>query len=359
MMRPLELVVRAGRTLFFRTPRVPALKHRPLHCSCFLRNARVEGGFEGMSADAEPAEKESEGSLEEDYSEEQRDAILHTLNTASESELAAIKLLRGKKSSSIVQYREQHGPFLDLDSLVNVPFFQHKITVKVFDSILNPVQTVPNKERKSVSRTGARFIKPDINRERLEAANSIVSIVFGLRKLAWAHVDRRMTVLDWQQVLWHRFMQGAHQPHIYLEDISSAVSNIPKADFYVLEKPGISIQHTNLFPVILHLRTVEAMLYTLLDAQYAAGGHHQVLSMVRNAVGSHFDLIVGTSRTSGLEHVQKLILESVTERQPRIHFPQDMVVHYRNLLQSKGPNRNEEMADALLQAIAFYELVVF
>ncbi|KAG8428913.1 hypothetical protein GDO86_018887, partial [Hymenochirus boettgeri] len=149
---------------------------------------------------------------------EEADSILHVLNTAPESELAAIRLLRGKKSSTLVQYRQQYGPFLDLDSVVKVPYFKHKITMKVFDSILNPADRDTRKERKSDSRSTARFIKPDLPAERLENAESIVSIVFGIKKIAWAHVDRTMTVLDWQQEEWHRFMKGTYFAHVYLED---------------------------------------------------------------------------------------------------------------------------------------------
>ncbi|OCT63195.1 hypothetical protein XELAEV_18044293mg [Xenopus laevis] len=302
---------------------------------------------------------ETEESLNAAYTDEEADTILHVLNTAPQSELAAIKLLRGKKSASIVQYREQHGPFLDLDSVVQVPHFKHKITVKVFDSILSPVDKDAKKERRPESRSSVRFIKPDVPTERLQATESIVSIVFGIKKIAWAHVSRSMMVHDWQQQEWYRFMKGPYFAHMYLEDVSAVVSKLPVADFYVLEKPGISLQNTSLFPVMLHMRTVEAMLYAMLNMQYEADGEHRVLSMARSTVGKHFDIMVGESRTSGLEIAKQLLTHSVSQEEPRVRFPQDAIFHYRNHLQPRGQNRNEELCDALLQAIAFYELAVF
>lgn len=132
---------------------------------------------------------------------------------------------------------------------------------------------------------------------------------------------------------------------------------MPEADFYVLEKSGLSAQNSNLFPVTLHLRTVEAMLYALLQTSCMQHGQYKVLSMARNAVGKYFGLMVGDARTSGLDFVKQLLLESVTQEKPRVNFPKDRVVHYRNILTSKQ-RREEELCDSLLQAVAFCELLI-
>ncbi|KAM4692447.1 transcription elongation factor, mitochondrial [Rhinophrynus dorsalis] len=353
MIGSLEVVLRAGRNLLLR----PHWRFRHVNCSRCLAHSLVGGDLEEKSSLSNPAESDPFGSLNKAYTQEQADAILHILNSAPESELAKITLLRGKRSASIVQYRQEYGPFLDLDSLLSVPHLKHKVTVKVFDAILNLANREVKRERRLDSKNSTRFIKPEISEDRLSATQSIVSIVFGIRKLAWAHVDRGLTVWDWQQEEWHRFMKGPYLPHVYLEDISSAVSKLPRADLYVLEKPGISIQNSNLFPVTLHLRTVEAMLYCMLNTRYNKEGEHCVLSMVRNTVGKHFDLMVGDSRTSGLEIVKQLLTESAVHGQSRVCFPPDLVYRYRSQFQTRGQNRSEEMCDALLQAIAFYELL--
>ncbi|XP_078257592.1 transcription elongation factor, mitochondrial [Rhinoraja longicauda] len=284
----------------------------------------------------------------------ERDAILQVLNTASREELSGIKLLRGRKSANIVQHRLESGPFTHLQSLLQVPLFKHKTILKVCQSILSPLQEPAKREKKL---HGLKFIKPDVERKRLLAAKTIVSIVIGIRRIAWAHVDNNLTVLDWDQEESHRYMKGPYQPSLYLEEISSAVSKIPAAEFYVLEKPGISTQNTNLFPVTLHLRTVEAMLHGLLCPHYPQDGQHRVLSVVRTAVGKHFQLMVGEARTSGRELIQQLMVDSVTQENPRVVFPQDALARYRRLFQRAGPDRGEEMCDALLQAIAFYEFL--
>lgn len=139
--------------------------------------------------------------------------------------------------------------------------------------------------------------------------------------------------------------------------ISSVVSRLPEADFYVLEKNGLSALNTNLFPVTLHLRTVEAMLYALLDKTFAQEGQHKVLSMARNFVGKHFGLMVGDSRSSGIDLVKQLLLESVTLAKPHVNFPRDRVAIYQNLLSANKSWRDEELCDSLLQAIAFHETI--
>lgn len=123
----------------------------------------------------------------------------------------------------------------------------------------------------------------------LQDASSIVSVVCGTNKIAWTHVDRGMMVLDWQQVDCPNFLRGTYLASSYLSDVrvqavepspvchrypaelllcsqvSAVVSLLPSTDFYVVEKPSVSVQNTALFPVMAHLRTVEAMLFALLE----------------------------------------------------------------------------------------------
>lgn len=106
------------------------------------------------------------------YSPEQRDTILQLLNTAAASELAGVKLLRGRKSLSIVEYRSKHGPFRSLESLVKVPLLKHKSAVTVFNSILNPV-----KKEKKVKISLAKFIRPEVDRSWLEVSLGHVKLV--------------------------------------------------------------------------------------------------------------------------------------------------------------------------------------
>lgn len=80
--------------------------------------------------------------------------------------------------------------------------------------------------------------------------------------------------------------------------------------------------------------------------------------MMRTAVGRHFGLMVGESRTSGAQTVRQLMTESVTQKFPRINIPSDLLMKYRNSFQMGNSKRGgEQLCDALLQAVAFYELL--
>ncbi|XP_076149867.1 transcription elongation factor, mitochondrial isoform X2 [Alosa pseudoharengus] len=337
------------------TGSLPAVSPRYLQCTCCWRSRITVAGFDALNGSlSSELCSDDKQSLDAFYTPEQRAAILQLLNNATESELASIKLLRGRKSVNIVEYRSRHGPFKNLESVINVPLVKHKSAVIVFNSILNPPE---KKEKRKAKIQLAKFIRPEIDRGHLEEANTIVSVICGTNKVAWAHMDRALTVLDWQQHECSSFMKGTYMASAYLEEISSVVSHIPDADFFIVEKPGISMQNTTLFPVMAHLRTVEAMLFALLTQRQEASDSPRVLNMMRVAVGRHFGLIVGESRTSGAQVVRQMMTESVTKKSPRVTFPHDLLVKYRNAFQMGSRNRGEELSDALLQAVAFYELL--
>ncbi|XP_074045076.1 transcription elongation factor, mitochondrial isoform X2 [Macrotis lagotis] len=348
-----------GKWKYFQATLCPSL-YQPLLSCCQRKSIAPVKKTDFVSISSDESLKDTGKRLEDLYSSEQKSAILQVLNTASENELAAFTFLRGRKSVNIIKHREKHGPFQDLESLMEVPLFQYKITVKVCDSILQP-ESNRNKKHKRISENWAlgKIIKPRIERKKLKAANSVVSIVFGKEKIAWAHLDSKLTVLDWQQGNNFKLMKETDTP-VYLEKISSVVSEIPEADFYILEKRKFPLQQTALFPVALHFHVVEAMLFSLLNKSFAQDGEHRVLSMSRTMVGKHFGLMLGSLRTSGVTMVQQFLSDSTVKAEPRVTFPPESVVRYRSMVEiTDGRERREELWDSLLQAVAFYELLVF
>ncbi|XP_020502052.1 transcription elongation factor, mitochondrial [Labrus bergylta] len=354
----------AGRSGLFRRPQhaaLPELELRYLQCTCCWRSRVPVAGFETLDSTLSSPFSEA-SSCDEDarpldacYTSEQRQTILHLLNTATRERLADVKLLRGRKSLNIVAHRTKNGPFKSLESVVDVPLLKHKSAVTVFNSILNPV-----KKEKKVRIQLAKFIRPEVDRTWLEEATNVVSIVCGTQKIAWAHVDRGMTVLDWQQLDCPNFLRGTYMASAYLNDVSALVTLLPSADFYIIEKSSISVQNTTLFPIMAHMRAVEAMLFALLEPRNTPPDSNippRVLNMMRTAVGRHFGLMVGDARTSGAQAVRQLMTESVTQKLPRINFPPDLLMKYRNAFQLGSRRGGEELCDALLQAVTFYELL--
>lgn len=60
-----------------------------------------------------------------------------------------------------------------------------------------------------------------------QAISSIVSIVFGTRRIAWAHLDRKLAVLDWQQSECFQLMKGTYVSSVYLEEVRQLYIQIP------------------------------------------------------------------------------------------------------------------------------------
>lgn len=126
-------------------------------------------GFETLngtlSSTNEPCKEDGSRTLDTCYTAEQRDAILQLLNTATLAELGGVKLLRGRKSLNIVEYRTKNGPFKTLESVVNVPLLKHKSAVTVFNAILNP-----DKKERKVRIQLAKFIRPEVDKSWLEVS---------------------------------------------------------------------------------------------------------------------------------------------------------------------------------------------
>ncbi|XP_072501090.1 transcription elongation factor, mitochondrial [Notamacropus eugenii] len=347
-----------GKWKYFQVALCPSL-YQPFLSCCQRKSVAPVKKTDFVSVSSDESLKDNGKKLEGLYSSEEKSTILQVLNTASLNELAAFTFLRGRKSVNIIKHREKHGPFQDLESLMEVPLFQYKITVKVCDSILQPILKTEKKEKRTPENWSlGKITKSKIERKKLKAANSIVSIVFGKEKIAWTHLDSKLMVLDWQQGNNFKLMKETSSSSAYLETISSIVSEIPEADFYILEKRTFSLQQTALFPVVLHFHIVEAMLYSLLNKTFAQDGH-RVLSMSRNVVGKHFDLMLGNVRTSGMAVVRQFISDSTSKAEPRVSFPSENVMRYRGMMEIHGRERKEELWDSLLQAVAFYELLVF
>lgn len=79
-----------------------------------------------------------------------------------------VKMLRGRKSVNIVEYRSRNGLFKDLESVVNVPLLKHKSALIAFNSILNPPE---KREKKKGGKTQlAKFIRPEVDKSLLEVS---------------------------------------------------------------------------------------------------------------------------------------------------------------------------------------------
>lgn len=145
---------------------LPELELQYLQCTCCWRSRVPLASFDTLnsalaSSLSQPSKGDSSRPLDTFYTLEQRNVILQLLNTASASKLAGVKLLRGRKALSIVEYRKNNGPFTTLESVVNVPLLKHKSAVTIFNSIINP-------EKKERKERMTKFILPEVDKAWLQ-----------------------------------------------------------------------------------------------------------------------------------------------------------------------------------------------
>lgn len=167
-MAPCAFICIAGNYgLFFNTSSsLPEYELRLLHCTCCKRSRITVAGFNTVNAsDSSEFCQEDSKPLDSCYTAEQRAFILQRLNTATESELAQVKLLRGRKAVNILSYRTRHGPFNSLESVINVPLLKHKSAMVVFNSILKSDEV---KDRRKGKVHLAKFIRPEVDRALLK-----------------------------------------------------------------------------------------------------------------------------------------------------------------------------------------------
>eukprot|EP00058_Branchiostoma_floridae_P009981 XP_002595469.1 hypothetical protein BRAFLDRAFT_69145 [Branchiostoma floridae] len=150
-----------------------------------------------------------------------------------------------------------------------------------------------------------------------------MSIKAGLKHLSWAHLCRDGTLHDWDIQEVPCFLSGRFQAHEYLEAVSQIISTLPPADLYLLEQQTIK-NDPSMAPLKLHFRSVEVLLYSLLNRDFSDTREHKVVSMSYAAVGRYFGVYVSGSRTSGRSMIHDIVKDSRESLNPRVAISQEM-----------------------------------
>lgn len=136
--------------------------------------------------------------------------------------------------------------------------------------------------------------------------------------------------------------------------VCGAVQQLPKADVFVMEGRTHRIPNLRVVPFLINLRTVEAMVITLLSHNRLDCGQHTVFATRPHTVRRFFRLGLGGEQISG-QHLLKAMkanrpdpaLEGVT-------VPEELWSRYF----SQTSVQQEKFCNSLLLATAFYKLIV-
>ncbi|XP_066292525.1 transcription elongation factor, mitochondrial-like [Branchiostoma lanceolatum] len=291
--------------------------------------------------------------LDTTYSPEDKETLLSVFNTASVQQLQQMRALKGLTADAIVTHRTLHGHYQTLGSLLAVEGVGRTTLKKVCERILNPTSDSDNEGGRGQVSSKAIY-KPQLHQDTLQRVWSVLSIKAGLKHLSWAHLCRDGTLHDWDIQEVPCFLSGRFQTHEYLEAVSQIIANLPPADLYLLEQQTIK-NDASMAPLKLHFRSVEVMLYSLLNTDYSDTREHRVVSMSYTAVGRYFGAYISGSRTSGRSIIHDIVRESRESLNPRVAISQDMAW---NFLGRKDGIVKDSLCDCLMQALAFVEIVL-
>lgn len=134
------------------------------------------------------------------------------------------------------------------------------------------------------------------------------------------------------------------------------LDEVPKSDLYILEHKSFAMTTKTAYQVILFLRTLESLIFGMLNANYADTGDLECVSISQQRVGKHFGLIVGTRRRSGQAIVKSLLRRGLSEENQKV------VVKFRpedaEMFENANNFEKELLANTVLKAVSFFDNMV-
>ncbi|KAL9956521.1 hypothetical protein ACROYT_G038005 [Oculina patagonica] len=309
--------------------------------------------------------------------EEKKQVILKALNNRSLEDLSNTKGIGKSKATSLVQYREHFGPFQSIEELFQIKGFGAAFFKKLEEA--GELAAVTKKTSK-----GLESIQELLSRNRKEVISEIVSIDIGFQNAAWVRMDKDKQVLGWSRA--QILKPKPYNPAVFRPLVQEFVNKVPKTDIYVVEMQShrIGKQTASLLPFAVHLRVFEAMLTCLLPGL--------VIPFDPMHTSKHFCLPAGGSKKRAAVNLVESLFrdrkneepfetqcEQFLKEQQGMEGSEDFVESFisnppgsfagsnnKPLLQVspkfvnyfKSCDKKDDLSDCLLQALAFFDLIV-
>ncbi|XP_046404456.1 uncharacterized protein LOC124169770 isoform X2 [Ischnura elegans] len=224
--------------------------------------------------------------------------------------------------------------------------------------------------------------------------NSVVGIHIGTKSLYWVKVDRHRNVIEWSNADLFPTVDAGRKmtlPKLFAL-MDGMAENIPFSDVFVLETPHQRVLSSVSSPAVIanaiFRSQILAILLTILNLRLENEDateeyYHKVFLLKQRTVSRFFNLLVGSERVSALALVDFILgikashnaadlseimdensqegnqsMDMSNSRNPLIspvNASSSIIESYRAL----EPVERESMSQALLSALAFYDLVVF
>ncbi len=303
-----------------------------------------------VSPEVKSTETNNTGS---NHTDEDAASILKFVNTASVAELAATRHVSSYMAKHISSHRDEHGPFASVADLLQVPGIGTQRLQTICRGIMRPPLEVAVGKR-----DGSKADKIGIANSRIEAVKDVVAVDIGLKHMSWVHMSRDRWVGEWKLKDIVGITSGKWDPPSYLKIITETITEMPKPDLYVLQHKSYSNANKSTFPMFLFQRTMECMLYASLNYDAEDTGTLRAVSIPQLQIGRYFNLQVRGVRMSGQELVANLIGEGVDRgaegQDPSVRIAEEDA----DIFHSATKHEREHLSNCLLQAIAFFDLMV-
>jgi len=289
-----------------------------------------------------------EASLESSYTNEQQDNILKVLNDSTIEELCEYDVTKSR-AASLVRHRRKKREFAKVDDILEVDGFGLGLIQTLCDSIVYGLSKDTKKRHKSIWQ---RICTPRISEDLKTSLSSVVSMHILPTEILWLQLGRDLTLMEWELMSTEKNSSYNHKSN--LEMVHKIVQRLPRADAYIMEQRQLKIKQVSVLPVLLGIIQLESMLTALLNSDFASTGQHRVFMIRENVVGKFFSLKVGNENISSQNVVTNILDGSHCLDIHNVCINPSHQFWY----QKQAPAVREELANLLLQAIAFYELEI-
>ncbi|PIK34994.1 putative transcription elongation factor, mitochondrial isoform X2 [Apostichopus japonicus] len=280
--------------------------------------------------------------------------VVSAFNSLNHHQLRKYRHLSLRLSMAITEEREKWGPFKDLGDLLRVRGMGRRTLDRFLAEGLRPrgIRLEPL-TRFSYAVTG----NEQISKEKLQVFESVVTMDIGLKHLSWLHIDRGRNVRDWQVVEFGDIHPGKYDPVAYFKAMQRLVDEIPRPDLYILEHKSYDKTSKTSYHITLFIRTLESILFGMLNSSFADTGELECVSLSQQRVGKHFGLLVGTRRRSGQAIVKKMLQNFLD-----IDHDQKVLMQFRpedfETFENANNFEKELLANSVLKAITFFDVMM-
>ncbi|KAJ8038048.1 Transcription elongation factor, mitochondrial [Holothuria leucospilota] len=281
------------------------------------------------------------------------DDVLRAFNSLNPHQLCKYRHVSMRLGVAIQEDREVRGPFRDLTELTRVRGLGRRTLDRFVAEGLRPrgIRIEPL-TRYAYAVSG----NEQIPQEKLKVLDSIVTMDVGLKHFAWLHMDRGRHVIEWRVVDLVDISPAKYDPIAYFKAMQRVLDEVPTSDMYILEHKSFAMTTKTAYQVILFLRTLESLIFGMLNANYADTGDLECVSISQQRVGKHFGLIVGTRRRSGQAIVKSLLKRGLSEENQKV------VVKFRpedaEMFENANNFEKELLANTVLKAVSFFDNMI-